>query len=232
MNHIFTLIYIPIFFLFFSDDVGISILMLQEDDAIEIIYNSFENEIILSKVQHNFEDLISQIVGKSVFDDFCQRNISDYHELLHTLHDKIKGPSTEIITFSLPAELFALIEEQPKERIEKAIEKMNLVNKVYFFAGKCRIAPDVFQTLFMDTKKNVVQLLHKVLVDSGLKEKVNIILPGEFSNSVIFQDTIRREFPDDCIITDEEEMATKGAALYGHRPVKLILKVSSLLFSN
>jgi hypothetical protein len=126
------------------------------------------------------------------------------------------------ITFTLPATLLVLF----KEKTGKWVQKTNLANTVSIHSGKFRIELAVFRKWIMDAGRNIIQLLNNVFEHIGLKENVNIILAGQFSNSVIFQDTIRLAFPNHYVIAEGEEVVTKGAALFGDRPVEVILMVS------
>lgn len=221
------------FWLCISDDnISISILEAGKNDSIKILHHTFSNEHGLYQVQHDFEDMMNQIVGKSVFDDFYMNHRSEYIGIVHDLRRKMTMNSKEEkpVNIQIPVSLIVAFEKTTGNNLNQALQKTKFANKISFFGSKCRIMPEIFQSLFSEAGANMVQLVNQAITDSGLSNIANIMLVGFFSKSAIFQDIIKKSFPTHHVIIPEDGnlVVVKGAAVYGKKPV-IIEKVISTL---
>lgn len=178
---------------------------------------------------------MNQIVGESVFDDFYMNHRSEYIGIVHDLRRKMIMNSKEEkpVNIQIPASLIVAFEETTGNNLNRALLKTKFANKISFFGSKCRIMPEIFQSLFSEAGTNMVQLVSQAMTESGLLNIANIILVGLFSKSAIFQDIIKKSFPTHHVIIPEDGnlVVVKGAAIFGQKPVT-VDRVNSIFLTN
>ncbi|XP_062597863.1 heat shock 70 kDa protein 12B-like [Saccostrea cucullata] len=207
-----------------DDNVSISVLEVR-DGVIKIVYNSFSNVLAACQVQNDFEAMIIEIVGESVFDDFYRNNRLEYFEIVNELRRKMTVDIKEEkpLNINIPPSLITAFEKTTGKTLNEALQQTIFSDKMSFNHGKCRIMPEIFHNLFKEAGANIVQLLNKAMADSGLSKTGSIILVGFFSRSTILQDMIKKSFPTCHVIVPEDSnmVVVKGAAIYGQKPVKI-----------
>jgi molecular chaperone DnaK (HSP70) len=200
-------------------------------DSIKILFHTFWNDCGLCQVQHDFEDMMTQIVGESVFDDFYRNHRSEYLEFVHDLRQKmiLQTKDEKPVNIQIPVSLTTAFERTTGNSLNQAVQETKFANKMSFLGStcKCRIMPEIFQSLFSEVGTNVVQLVNQAIKDSELSNIVNIMLVGFLSKSAIFQDIIRKSFPTHHVIIPDDGnlVVVKGAAIYGQKPV-IVYKVN------
>ncbi|XP_062617046.1 heat shock 70 kDa protein 12A-like isoform X1 [Saccostrea cucullata] len=200
-----------------------SILELMEDYSLELLYSHSEDVLVSSQVQEEFKNIIIKIFGISVFDDFYSQCRADYFRLFsdfcRNMSKDLHGKEPLVIT--MPSSLSALVTDKTGKSIKQAIEQTDIAQKIAYTSGELKIAPEIYQRLFLEAATNTVSLLRKGFQQSGSDIVVNIILTGYFSKSTIIQDQIRMSFPSHQLIVpkDGDLAVVKGAALYGQAPV-------------
>ncbi|XP_061176194.1 heat shock 70 kDa protein 12A-like [Saccostrea echinata] len=207
-----------------DDHMTISVLELKDDGSLEMVYSNYEDVLVSCQVQEEFINMFIKVFGKCVFDDFYSHCRSDYFNLFRefcgNMSKDLHGKEPLIIT--MPSSFSALVTDKTGKSIEQAIEQTDIAQKMAYTSSKLKIAPEIFQSLFLEAATNTVRLLRKGFQQSGLENIVNIILAGYFSKSTIIQDHIRMSFPSHHLIIprDGNVAVAKGAVLYGQNPAK------------
>lgn len=184
------------------------------------------------QVQKDFEELFALLVSESFLDYFIHKYPMEYHDILQELKTKMHcTPSdSQKVTIKMPAFLMEKFKRKTGKSIEKAVQKTIMKGHMEFKLDKCKMAPEIFQSLFTDAAKHIVNYMKEELL-SRFPDAEYIILIGEFAQSPILQDIIKASFPTKNILIPQEARMTaiKGAVCLGQKPVALATIVSKLL---
>ncbi|XP_061177392.1 heat shock 70 kDa protein 12A-like [Saccostrea echinata] len=207
-----------------DDNTNISVLKCPSEESINIIYRDNAEIWATCQVQKDFEELFALIVSESFLNYFLQKYPMEYYDIIQELKKKINStPSdTQRVTMKMPAFLMEKFRKKTGKSIEKAVRKTILENNIEFKLDKCKISPDVFQSLFSDAGKHIVEYMEKELL-TKYPDVDYLILIGEFAQSPILQNIIKESFPSKTILIPPEAglAAVKGAVLFGQKHVYL-----------
>ncbi|VDI52483.1 Hypothetical predicted protein [Mytilus galloprovincialis] len=85
---------------------------------------------------------------------------------------------------------------------------------------KMRVDADVMKALFKPTIDNIISLMKEILQNKAASDVSQLLLVGGFSECILIQDAVKRNFKSKKVIIPEEAglSVLKGAVLFGHRP--------------
>lgn len=212
-------------FLNADDNVHISILNRNSENAIEI-KNERNAEVWAScQIQKDFVEMFTLITGESFLSYFFEKYPIEYLELLEDLKKKIKitSPDTSRVAIKMSALLLEKMKKKNGKDIQKAAKQTGLADKVEFKMDKCFIFSETFKSLFTDAGKNIVDFVENSTI-AKYPDINHVVLVGEFAQSRILQDIIRSAFPSKRIHIPQDAFmaAVKGALLMGQTDVTVV----------
>ncbi|XP_053400410.1 heat shock 70 kDa protein 12A-like [Mercenaria mercenaria] len=171
-----------------------------------------------------FRNLLADIVGNDVMDDFQATQMMDYIDLFREFEVKkrnFKNEMTEKITFKVPIALNDNFKKKRSKDIKDHIKtKPQYDQKVNWIGDKLRMEASVAKGLFKDACDSVAQHLKSLFSEGQVKDVQTILMVGGFSESPMLQAVLRNSFPDKKIIipADPGLAVLKGAVIFGHDP--------------
>lgn len=165
-------------------------------------------------------DIVKDVVGKYVMEDFCQSFPWEYIELLRNFEvKKTASISTKqtMVTMKISEMLSDIYKKYKGHGIKEAIQKSKHNQSMKWEGNKMRITSNLFENLFNQACKGIKQNINDILTKPKAKKVDTILMVGGFSSSSILQNQIRTNFPSlKIIVLNEAELASlKGAVLYG-----------------
>lgn len=182
-------------------------------------------------VLHNFVEMISLEARKTLL-DFFEKYPLEYYDFLQEVKSKMKRISPHCIKMNIKISAIILEETQRFEGMQESVLRTGHKDELKFKIDKCVMKTDRFQTLFSEAGKCIVDYIEKELFKT-FSDINQIILVGEFSQSPILQDIIKKSFSaKNVIIPWEGNMAAvRGAVFFGQDQVSVVPDVSKLNFS-
>lgn len=182
-----------------------------------------------TKVDESFEDLVKDLVGSRVYSAFKTQHTEDWLELMRDFELKKKTirPENEgQITLTFPMSLFMLSKQVNGKDLEKSISTSTKYSKsVECTNNKIRFKNSIFKKLFERSCENVVAHVKNIIHRLYLHDLKVIVMVGGYSESLMLQHYITKNFPQIKIVIPIEANTAilKGALIYGHKP-ELITK--------
>lgn len=167
-----------------------------------------------------FVDILKDVVGEDVMDEFCHSFPWENIELLRNFEvKKIASISTKqtMVTMKISETLSDIYENFKGHGIKEAIQISKHNQSMKWEGNKMRITSKLFENLFNQACKGIIQNIYDILTKPKAKKVDKILLVGGFSSSSILQNQIRTNFPSvKIIVPNKAEVASlKGAVLYG-----------------
>lgn len=195
-----------------------------------------------TNVDKLFLELLTEIYGKTVLMRFKEKSPWDWQELFRSFEHKKRelGPenTNHPIIISNLGELsneFLSGNRNSGKTVPMRLKEMGF-NKEIRELNKSKLNIDksyFIEKLFKGPVNDIVTHL-KVLFENHDVSSVNkILLVGGFSECILLQNAIQREFPDKEVRTPREgsNAVLKGAVLFGHSPESLSKKQLELGYS-
>lgn len=167
-----------------------------------------------------FVDILKDVVGEDVMEEFCHSFPLENIELLRNFEvKKIASISTKqtMVTMKISETLSDIYENFKGHGIKEAIQISKHNQSMKWEGNKMRITSNLFENLFNQACKGIIQNINDILTKPKAKKVDKILMVGGFSSSSILQNQIRTNFPSvKIIVPNEAEVASlKGAVLYG-----------------
>lgn len=174
-----------------------------------------------TKINKAFERMMIEIVGSKVFEKFKNDYKHDYFDICREFEIKkrtIIPKNSDKICIKIPVTLAEILREETGKTEMEAINQTPYANKMTWHAGKLRMIAYLFEELFTDLVNMLVEHLKKLMTEDNLSDISTLLMVGEFSESPVMHDAIRRAFPYKKVIKpDEAGLAVlKGAVMFGH----------------
>ena len=174
-----------------------------------------------SQVYRAYEQLLTEIVGAPVMEEFSRRYPEDYAAIFNTFDRKansIRFGGNETITIFFNGFLLGIFEEITGKDVMETIEKSKLCSRVRIVKDKCLFSAELIIELFHDQCGEIIALVKNVLRRPEMKGMNNIIMTGKFAKFLILKDIIKQALPAmKVIISPNAELASiGGAVIYGH----------------
>lgn len=167
-----------------------------------------------------FVDILKDVVGEDVMEEFCHSFPWENIELLRNFEvKKIASISTKqtMVTMKISETLSDIYENFKGHGIKEAIQISKHNQSMKWEGNKMRITSNLFENLFNQACKGIIQNINDILTKPKAKKVDKILMVGGFSSSSILQNQIRTNFPSvKIIVPNKAEVASlKGAVLYG-----------------
>lgn len=173
------------------------------------------------QIYNAFEQLLTDIVGASVIEEFSRSYPEEYAIMYEEFHSKCFTIGNEVfgkITIKIPFALVDIFEEKTNKSIKETIDNSKFSSKLLWCADKCRFTRELFQGLFKVPSSEIIALVNNVIEKPEIKGTKNIIMIGTFAELPILQTMIKQALPGmKVIITPEAKLSSLiGAVIYGH----------------
>jgi len=184
-------------------------------------------------VDDEFENLVIEIIGKDVYDEFKKENPSDFlalHRNFEVQKRNIKPvENNKMITITLPFSLSETFSKMYPDRDISQHLKNNakFSSDVKWLGDKMRISYILAKSLFEKSLRSIKEHLTTLLSQSEVKDIRSILLVGGYSECPLLQSLIVTTFPDKrLIIPNDAGLAIlRGAVINGHEPDTIMERI-------
>lgn len=168
-----------------------------------------------------YEDVLKEVFGKDVLDELHQSYREERIELFRFFELKKRASisaTRTMVTMKIPEVISDIHKIHKGYGIGEAIQQSKYNENMKWEGRKMRITPHLFETLFNQACKGIIQNINDILGKPMAKKVVTILMVGGFSSSSILQDQIKTNFPFlKIVVPNDAGLASlKGAVLYGH----------------
>lgn len=204
--------------------VDITVHEVQPNGSLKELYKANGGNWGGTYVDKAFRDLLADIVGNDVMDNFQATKMMDYIDLFREFEVKkrnFKNEMTEKINFKVPIALNEDFKAARGKDIKDHIKnKPQYDKKMIWIGDKLRMEADVAKSLFRGTCESVGRHLEELFCEGQVKDVPTILMVGGFSESPLLQSVIKQTLPDKKIIipADPGLAVLKGAVIFGHNP--------------
>ncbi|XP_068713523.1 heat shock 70 kDa protein 12A-like [Montipora foliosa] len=194
------------------------------DDDIKEIYHATGGEFGGTKVDEQFENLLTKIFGEDFISKFRRAHPSDWLDVINDFEVKkrsdrvIKGEVTRI---RLPANFIFLLRQKNGKDDNRIIRRHYKENEIKISKEYLCLGSEIVETLFEPAITSITDHLKSLLKKKVLKGVRILFLVGGFSESPLLQARIKGEFKDEyniLIPNDAQTAVVKGAVMFGKRP--------------
>ena len=177
-------------------------------------------------VDEAFRDVLTDIVGKERYRKFMEQETDDWIDLWRTFEVKKKtiDPTTTAKTnMKIPLSLIEFYKTETRQDLRDRIAETKYASQMKLSGDKIRFACELMQGLFSKSVATTVNHVKSILRDSKARDTKVILMVGGFSDSLILQDAIKREFSNLKIIIPKEASSAilRGAVIFGHNPASI-----------
>ena len=181
-------------------------------------------------VDEAFKDLLCEVVGKELYLKFMKQETDDWIYLWRTFEEKKKtiGPATTgKIIIRFPLSLRELYKTQTQQDLEDRIAETKYSSQMHLSGDKIRVDSNLMQGLFTKSTSLTVSHVKSILNDSNVRDTKIILMVGGFSDSLMLQEAIKKEFSYLKIIIPRETSSAilRGAVIFGHNPKSIFQRV-------
>ena len=174
-------------------------------------------------VDEAFKDLLCEIVGKERYLRYMKQETDDWIDLWRTFEVKKKAidPTTTAKTnMKLPLSLIEFYKSETQQDLRDRIEETKYAAQMSLSGDKIRIESQLMQELFTKSISSTVSHVKSILKDNRARGTKAILMVGGFSDSLMLQEAIKREFSNLKIIIPKEASSAilRGAVIFGHNP--------------
>ncbi|XP_069131206.1 heat shock 70 kDa protein 12B-like [Argopecten irradians] len=206
--------------------IDITVHEVQRDGSLKEIHKANGGDWGGTKVDHAFQILLSGIIGNGAFHRFMKDNKADMVEFFRDFEVKKRtikpdAGSDEKTTFKVPTTMNDACRDENNQDIATIVKsKPYLKGKMSLVGDKLRMSGDKAKELFKDTARHIVDHLKKLLREPSARGVTSILMVGGFSESLVLQDEIKRNFPRLRMIVPQDAglAVLKGAVIFGHEP--------------
>lgn len=210
--------------IFAGGTVDITVHQVQPGGSVKELYKANGGNWGGTYIDIAFRNLLADIVGNDVIDDFQATQMMDYIDLFREFEVKkrnFKNEMTEKITFKVPIALNEGFKQKKGKEIRDHIKtKPKYEKSINWIGDKLRMEAHVAKGLFADACQSVAKHLKTLFTEGQVKDVPTILMVGGFSESPMLQDVIKQTMPDKQIIipADPGLAVLKGAVIFGHDP--------------
>lgn len=174
-----------------------------------------------SQVYRAYEQLLTEIVGAPVMEEFSRRYPEDYAAMFKEFdrkRDSIRLMRNEKITFTIHGSLLWTFEKKTGKDFKEIIDKSKFSSRVRLVGDSLRFSEELITKLFHVQGGEIIALVKNGLKRPEMKGTNNIIMTGKFAEFLILKDIIKQALPAmKVIISPNAELASiGGAVIYGH----------------
>ncbi|XP_062582261.1 heat shock 70 kDa protein 12A-like [Saccostrea cucullata] len=196
-----------------------------EDNTLEEVLPASGGPWGGKSVDDQFMKFLSELMGESVMADLKKKHMEDHLEILRTFETKkrtIKPNKEGVTNMVIPHVLFELCKKYHGVKDFKEVIERNELhrNNVKFGQGKLKWENKFFRGFFKKTIDSIVKHMDELFQEDAIQNVDIIIMVGGFSECLLVQDAIRKNFDKKSIIVPEDAglAVVKGAVYFGHVP--------------
>lgn len=180
--------------------------------------------------------MLVKVFGSPIMKKIKEKDPSAYLDLFREF-ESVKRTITPAkdskVNITIP---FVSLDAQCKkvlgENLVDVVESSPYRNLITVRGDKMRVDADLMRSLFQPTIDSIISLMRDILRNKGASEVSQLLLVGGFSECMLIQDAVKRNFRKKKVIIPEEAglSVLKGAVLFGHRPEYLRSRIMRLSY--
>lgn len=206
--------------------VDITIFEVKRNGRLEIIEKASHGDLGGTTVNRTFKSALEEILTKEMIESYCHEFTKDYTELFRDFENKKRkfrkrNGSDWYIMVYCPISLKEKCYETFYMDINTLVNKSRFRDKICLKLDEIAIHFPTFETFFQPACDEIVRHVKKLLQLSTVKDVEMILMVGGFSESDIFQDVIRRAFPNCQVLSPKDAglAVLRGAVSFGYSPI-------------
>ena len=181
-------------------------------------------------VDKAFQDLLTELVGPEMYDEFRKTQAEDWMYLWRTFESKkrtVLPDSDETINMRLPVSLTLMYSEKNGQNINEYVKRSRYANEISIRLDKIFISHKIMKELFDKSVQTTIAHLKSVMQETDADKIKAILMVGGFSESHVLQDAIRREFSHLQVIIPPapSSIVLRGSVIFGHDPILIEQRV-------
>ncbi|XP_063447416.1 heat shock 70 kDa protein 12A-like [Mytilus trossulus] len=188
-------------------------------------------------VDAEYIQLLTKIVGAPILKIMKQEYLESYLDLIRDFETKKRTISLDTkkvnMLIRVPySTLNTLCKKHLEENFRSVLASSTYSDSIVIHGDKLKIHANVLRKLFDKTIANIILLIKETLQMESARFLNKIILVGGFSNCVLVQEAVRREFPNCRIIIpfDPGLSVLQGAVLFGHKSDVISSRISRFTY--
>lgn len=177
-----------------------------------------------TSVDKAFIQMLVKVFGAPLIHALKRDEPEAYLDLIRefeTVKRTVTPSKSGMINMAIPyATLDSLCRKHLREDLSTSFSSSPYAKTIYLRGDKIRIDADLFRSIFNQTIHNLIEQVNEVLEKKESRSVVQILLVGGFSECLLVQNAIKKEFSKCRVVVPKEcDMAVlKGAVLFGHKP--------------
>lgn len=206
--------------------MDITIFKVKRNGRLEIIEKVSHGDLGGTTVNRTFKSVLEEILTEEIIESYCHEFTQDYTELFRDFEIKKRrcrkrNGSDSYIKVKCPVSLIEKCYETFDTDIVTLFSKSRFRDKIFLKSDKIAIHFPTFETFFQPACDEIVRHVKKLLQLSTVKDVEMILMVGGFSESDIFQDVIRRAFPNCQVLSPKEAglAVLRGAVSFGYSSI-------------
>ena len=181
-------------------------------------------------VDEAFKDLFCEIIGKERYRKFMKQETDDWIDLWRAFEVKkktIEPKTTTKTNMKLPLSLIEFYKSETQQDLRDKIAETRYSTQISLSGDKIRIDCELMRGLFTKSITTTVAHVKSILRDSRARDTSAILMVGGFSDSLMLQEAIKKEFSNLLIIIPREASSAimRGAVIFGHNPAAISERV-------
>lgn len=207
--------------------VDITVQRVLEDGNLKEIFKASGGAWGGTKVDESFLQLLVEVVGSNVMKIFKTKHTGDELELFREFETKkrtITGDCSSKVTLRMPFQLNETFDEEFGTSLKDHIKQTCFKGKMNWTGDKLKVDPNIIRGLFELSANSIVEHVRDLLKEEACRNVSTFLMVGGFSECILIQDAIRKNFPGKRVIIPEDAglAVVKGAVLFGHNPLTII----------
>lgn len=178
-------------------------------------------------VDNKFHEMLKEIFGESVFEEFKKEFLADYMEIRKTLEigKRNFSSASSHFEFRIPPSLKQKCKSANNCKFEDLIERSAYKNFLKCKREKLYIDVALMKDLFSTVCDSIVNHVKNLLKDNNIN---TVLMVGGFSESPFLQEKMKEALPDcHTVIPNEAGLAVlRGAVLFGHEPKAIVSRIA------
>ncbi|XP_063447377.1 heat shock 70 kDa protein 12A-like [Mytilus trossulus] len=189
-----------------------------------------------TSVDGRFFQMLVKIFGGPLMKKVKDKDPSAYLDLFRefeTVKRTITPERDSKVNITIP---FASLDAQCKtvlgENLVDVLGSSPYSNQLTVRGDKMRVEADLMRSLFQPTIESIISLMKEILRNKTASDVSQLLLVGGFSECMLIQDAVKRNFKNKRVIIPEEAglSVLKGAVLFGHRPEYIRSRIMRLSY--
>lgn len=216
------------FFSILGGTVDVTVHEVLQDGTVKEVHAASGGGWGGTMVNKAFENLMEELVGKQIYEEFCREETEDHLDILAEFEikkRKVSPNENTPIRMRIPRSLTDIYRRKKGQLLEDYIKESSHSSDVELQRDKISFSADIIRNLFISSVKQIVCHVRNLLKDS--RKIKAILMVGGYSDSPMLKDAIKRKFPKFTVIIPPEAVSSimRGAAIFGHIPRQITERV-------